>query len=31
MEPMRGTRDLVGDLLDNVDSASDLIQMLGDQ
>ncbi|HJR91210.1 MAG TPA: depupylase/deamidase Dop [Acidimicrobiia bacterium] len=31
MEPLRGSRDLVGPLLDRVDSASQLIQLLGDQ
>ena len=30
MEPMRGGRDLVGDLLDNVESATELIRQLGD-
>ncbi len=30
MEPLKGGRELVGDLLDSVDTAAELIQALGD-
>jgi hypothetical protein len=30
MEPLKGGRDLIGDLLDSVETAAELIQALGD-